>query len=62
MGLMYFFENYVPLCDHWMLADNSKIPFTIVAEGDKHTSKIFDMDKYKLIWSMAHPDEREEDI
>ena len=61
MGLIYFFDNYVPMCDHWMLADNSKIPFTIVAEGNNlQSAKIFDKEKYDLIWSMAHPEERED--
>ncbi len=32
-GIYYLFEHYIDLCDKWIIADNSKIPFTIVAEG-----------------------------
>lgn len=31
-GLKYFFDNYSPVCDNWILADNSKSPFTIVVD------------------------------
>lgn len=33
MGAKYFFEDYSPLVDRWILADNSKPPFRIVASG-----------------------------
>jgi len=26
---------YIPVCDYWMIIDNSKSPFQIVAEGNK---------------------------
>ncbi len=57
MGLKYFFETYKPICDHWILADNSKSPFTIVAKGSKHFSHIKDTEKFRLIWNIAYPNE-----
>ena len=57
MGLKYFFETYKPICDHWILADNSKSPFTIVARGSKHLSHIKDTEKFRLIWNIAYPNE-----
>ena len=57
MGLQYFFESYVPVTDRWILADNSKSPFTVVAEGSRDVLYIKDNEKYHLIWSIAHPDE-----
>lgn len=57
MGLQYFFETYVPVTDRWILADNSRSPFTVVAEGSREVMYIKDNEKYSLIWSIAHPDE-----
>lgn len=34
-GIMYFFRDYSKICDRWILADNSLIPFKVVAEGKK---------------------------
>ena len=49
MGLKYFFEDYKPESDHWILADNSKSPFVVVAEGSKTETIIRDATKYELI-------------
>lgn len=57
MGLSYFFNDYLPLCDRWILADNSKGPFYIVAEGMGQLTYIKDNEKYRTIYSMVHPDE-----
>ncbi len=57
MGLQYFFDTYCPISDRWVLADNSKTPFTVVAEGSKGSTFIRDEEKYKLIWSMVHEEE-----
>ena len=35
VGLSYFFKDYAPLCDRWILADNSQVPFRVIAEGYK---------------------------
>jgi len=57
MGLQYFFDAYIPVVDRWVLADNSKPPFTVVAEGSREVMYIRDNEKYQSIWSIAHPDE-----
>ena len=35
VGIKYFFCDYAPLCDRWILADNSQVPFRVIAEGYK---------------------------
>ena len=34
-GIFYFFNLYAPICERWILADNSQIPFRVIAEGSK---------------------------
>ena len=60
MGLQYFFETYCKLCERWVLADNSKTPFTVVAEGGPGIEHIRDLEKYKLIWKTVHDEEYDE--
>lgn len=62
MGMNYFFNDYMPISDRWILADNSKIPFTVVAEGDHMRTTIKDTEKFEFIWSMANPAENEIDL
>ena len=57
MGLQYLFDTYIPEMDRWVLADNSKPPFSVVAEGSNGVTYIKDNEKYQLIWHIAHPDE-----
>lgn len=35
VGIDYFFHQYAPICERWILADNSQIPFRVIAEGSK---------------------------
>ena len=49
MGLKYFFEDYLKESDRWILADNSKTPFVVVAEGNKNETIIRDEQKYEII-------------
>jgi len=35
MGLDHLFNYYIPVCDHWILADNSHSPFSVIAQGNK---------------------------
>ena len=58
MGLQYFFDTYIPVIDRWILADNSKPPFAVVAEGSKQLRYIKDSETYRVIWNIAHPDEQ----
>lgn len=52
-GLRYFFEYYRNECDRWVLADNSKPPFTVVAEGNGDKVFIKDHEKFELMRSIA---------
>lgn len=62
MGLKYFFNIYSPISDRWILADNSTIPFTVVAEGNRNLDiTIRDTEKYERIWEIAHPAEEEKE-
>ena len=61
MGLRYFFDTYLPICDRWVLADNSRSPFSTVAEGSGQLTYIKDNEKYRVIWKTAHPEENEYD-
>ena len=50
VGLDYFFHDYAPLCDRWILADNSQIPFRVIAEGSKNeVINIRDEETYEKI-------------
>lgn len=49
MGIYYLFHNYMQTCDKWILADNSRPPFAIIAEGTKKGFAIRDMEKYKKV-------------
>ena len=60
MGLNYFFETYAPVCDRWLLADNSVSPFIVVAEGSSSGIKVKDKERYDTILHLAYPDENEE--
>lgn len=51
-GLFYLFRDFVPLCDKWILTDNSTDPATPVAEGKKGDARIFDAEKYRKILSI----------
>ena len=54
VGIGYFFRDYVPLCDRWILADNSKVPFRVIAEGFKNdVISIKDPETYEKIREMA---------
>jgi len=61
-GLKYFFDEYVPQCDRWILADNSKSPFTVVAEGNHSLVHIRDSEKYETIWGLVHNTESKESL
>ena len=54
VGIGYFFRDYVPLCDRWILADNSKVPFRVIAEGFKNdVISIKDPETYEKIREMS---------
>lgn len=50
MGLDYFFNYYIPVCDHWILADNTRSPFIVIAQGNKGEKPIIrDPQKYEIV-------------
>ena len=54
VGLDYFFHDYTPICDRWILADNSQIPFRVIAEGSRNDIvSIKDEDTYEKIRQIA---------
>lgn len=55
-GIRYFFTEYAPLCDRWILADNSKVPFRVIAEGGRQGAVIKDTETFELIRQMAYSD------
>jgi len=58
MGLQYFFNTYIPITDRWILADNSKTPFVVVAEGNGKLTFIKDNEKFHTIRSLVITDEQ----
>ena len=52
-GLMYLFEDYMPLVDQWILADNSEIPFSIIAQGWRDNMVVRDNLKFEAIRQQA---------
>lgn len=60
VGLKYFFRDYAPVCDRWILADNSKVPFRVIAEGYKDdVTVIKDHEVYGLIRKSASDEDTE---
>lgn len=53
VGLQYLFHDYMPVCDKWMLADNSSPPYVLVAEGTKKGMVIKNLERYEAISHMV---------
>ena len=54
IGIYYFFNLYAPICERWILADNSQIPFRVVADGSKNEIiNIKDEDTYSKILAIS---------
>lgn len=54
MGVDYFFNTYMSVCNKWMLCDNSETTFSVIAEGSGQMTYIKDNSKYRLIWDLTH--------
>ena len=54
MGIKYLFNTYIPLCDRWVLVDNTTSPFSVIAEGSSGRLVIKDEDKFNKINSLAN--------
>ena len=58
VGINYFFNDYSQLCDRWILADNSKVPFRVIAEGGKERPlSIKDRETYEIVRAIASAEE-----
>lgn len=54
VGINYFFNEYMPICDRWILADNSEIPFRVIAQGSKdEIINIKDEETFNIIKGIA---------
>ena len=54
VGIDYFFHYYAPISERWILADNSQIPFRVIAQGAKdEVISVNDEKTYTLIRNMA---------
>ena len=61
-GIYYFFSLYAPICERWILADNSQIPFRVIAEGTKEEIlTIKDEVTYQKIKAIAEARRQQED-
>ena len=53
-GIYYFFNLYAPICERWILTDNSQIPFRVIAEGTKdEVINIRDEETYSKIVAIS---------
>jgi predicted ABC-type ATPase len=50
-GLDYFFNTYAPVCDKWMLVDNSLYQFQRIAEGTRKGMTVRDPELFQQIRS-----------
>lgn len=54
VGIGYFFKDYAPVCERWILADNSQIPFRVIADGSRNdVINIKDEEIYNKIYNIA---------
>ena len=61
-GIRYFFKDYAPLCDRWILADNSQVPFRVIAEGYKNeVTVVKDEATFKKIHESAETEVQNEE-
>lgn len=61
-GIYYFFNLYAPICERWILADNSQIPFRVIAEGSKdEVINIRDEETYSKIFSISEERRKQEE-
>lgn len=60
VGINYFFKYYIPICERWILADNSQIPFRVIAEGSKEeVINIRDAETYEKIRAIGEEEVQE---
>ena len=59
VGLHYLFRDFMPVCNRWILCDNSNVPFTIVAESSEDGTIVRDPEKFSRIKSVNEAYEKE---
>lgn len=60
VGINYFFNYYAPISERWILADNSQIPFRVIAEGSKdEVINIRDEETYAKIKAIGESETHE---
>ena len=59
MGLHYLFREFMPLCDRWILCDNSQDPMVIVAESSENGTIVRDPERFSRIKSINDAYEKE---
>ena len=59
LGLHYLFRDFMPVCDRWILCDNTEFPFTIVAESSEEGTTVRDPEKFGKIKSVNEEYEKE---
>lgn len=58
VGLKYMFHDYSPIAERWILADNTEIPFRVIAEGSKDKILIMkDEESYLKMKAIADSDQ-----
>jgi len=54
-GIVNLFEIYKPICDYWMLFDNSETPSELIAEGyEDNESSIKNIRTFESIKSLSN--------
>ena len=46
-GVKNLFQLFIPICDYWLVIDNSQTPYTIVAEGQEDEDLMI---QHQVIW------------
>ena len=59
VGLHYFFRDFMPLCDRWILYDNSDGMLTVVAESSEGGTIVRDPEKFSRIKGINEAYEKE---
>ena len=59
VGLHYLFRDFMPVCNRWILCDNSNVPFTIVAESSEDGTIVRDPEKFSKIKAVNEAYEKE---
>lgn len=60
-GLRHFFEDYMPVSDRWMLADNTTVPFKLIAQGWQKNMVVQDNLMFENIKALAAQYKQEDD-